>query len=75
MKIRDAVGLGSSDGQTVIPVSVWLPLMVALLVVAGLLAWGLDASDGLVLALVALAAALVMPAATVITLRRDRRTR
>ena len=75
MKIRDALGLGSVPGRTVIPVSVWLPLTVAGLVVAGLVAWGLDASNGLVLALVALAAALAIPAATVVTLRRNRRAR
>jgi hypothetical protein len=73
MQIRDALGLGSPEGRTVIPVSVWLPLAVAMPLVVGLVAGVLDASGGVVLALAALAAALVIPAATAIVLRRDRR--
>jgi hypothetical protein len=73
VKVRDALGLGSAEGRTVIPVSVWLPLAVALLVVAGLLAAAMDGSGGLVLGFAAVAAALVIPVATVFTARRDRR--
>jgi hypothetical protein len=75
VEIRDALGLGSPEGRTVIPASVWLPLAVAVPLVVGLVARVLDASGEVVLALAALAAILVIPAATAIVLRRDRRNR
>ena len=73
MKTKDALGLGSPEGRTVIPVSVWLPLAGVLLVLAGLIAWVTHLSGGWLLDLCGLALVLVMPLATVVTLRRGSR--
>jgi hypothetical protein len=72
VRIRDALGLGSAEGRIVVPLRVWLPLAVALLVVAPLVATPFHLSRGEFLALAALALVLVVPLATVVTLRRDR---
>jgi hypothetical protein len=55
VKVGDALGLGSAEGRRSF-LSVWLPLAVALLVVAGLLAAAMDGSGRLVLGFAAVAA-------------------
>jgi hypothetical protein len=76
MKIRDALGLGPPEGTTVIPVSVWLPVLVLLSTVAAWILASLDRESALVqVVVIVLAAGLVIPVAAGITLWRRRRHR
>ncbi|RBY78551.1 hypothetical protein DQ239_08340 [Blastococcus sp. TF02-09] len=74
MSIKDALGLGPYDGKTVLPVSVWLPVLVIFSTLAAVLLVSLDGEGaGTQLAVVAVAGILVVAVSTAITVRRDRR--
>ena len=74
MKLTDALGLGPYDGKTVIPVSVWLPVLVVVSLLAAVLLTSLDGESAwLQLGVAIVAFALVVTAATVIARRRPRR--
>ena len=74
MRLRDALGLGPFDGKTVVPVSVWLPVLVLFSALAGALLVSLDGEGALTqLAVVAVTGIVVVAVSTAITVRRDRR--
>jgi hypothetical protein len=76
VKLTDALGVGPTDGRTVVPVSVWLPLVVLFSVPAGLLLARLGGEGRLIqLAVTAVAMGLVVSVATAITLWRNKRRR
>jgi hypothetical protein len=70
MKLKDALGLGSTDGRT-LPVKVWLPSAVLLALVSALvlLAVGVPGT-GAVVAGAAIGLLLAVPVATLLTSRR-----
>ena len=74
MKLTDALGLGPYDGRTVIPVSVWLPVLVLVSLLAAVVLTSLEGESAwLQLGVAILAFAVVVPAATLIARRRQRR--
>lgn len=74
MKLIDALGLGPFDGKTVIPVSVWLPVLVVCSVLAAVLLTGLDGESALVqLAVAGVTGFLVVAVATALARWRNPR--
>lgn len=74
MNIKDALGLGPYAGKTVIPVSIWVPVLLLFSVLAGVLLASLDDEGvGTQLAVAAVTGLLVVAVSTAITLLRDRR--
>ena len=74
MKLTDALGLGPYDGRTVLPVSVWLPVLVLFSLLAAVVLTSMDGESALTqLVIVAAAGALVVVVATAIARLRRRR--
>ena len=74
MKLLDVLGLGYPDGKTVIPLSVWLPVLVVVSVLAALLLTSMDDEGVLTQSVVLVGTGVVVAwVATGITLRRNRR--
>ena len=74
MRLRDALGLGPGDGRTVVPVSVWLPVLVVFSVLAALLLTSLGGESVLTQVVVLVGTmGLVIPVATALTLWRNHR--
>ena len=74
MTLKDALGLGPFDGGTVIPVSIWVPVLVVFSGLAGALLASLDGEAAwLQLVVVAATGVVVAAVSTGITLWRDRR--
>ncbi|MGY1842770.1 hypothetical protein [Modestobacter sp. SYSU DS0875] len=75
MKLKDALGLSSSDRHQPLPISVWLPVSVVAIALAIAVLWALDISNGLVTFLIiAVAAGLVMPVSALISRSKGSRT-
>ncbi|TFV52142.1 hypothetical protein [Blastococcus sp. TF02A-35] len=73
MRLRDALGIGPVGG-TVVPVSVWLPVLLVVSTAAGALLATLEReSVWLQLAVIAAATALVTAVSTAVTRRLERR--
>jgi hypothetical protein len=73
MRIREALGIGQSEGTTAIPVSVWLPVLVVFSAAAVWISAALGRESGLIrFAVVGVAMGLVIPVAAGITLWRNR---
>jgi hypothetical protein len=76
MRMKDLLGLGPADGRITIPVRVWLPLMVVAVVVAVVVLKVIGRPSGLTSFLVvAVTLGLVLPVATLITMRSGSRSR
>ena len=74
MKRTDALGLGPYDGKTVIPVAVWLPVLVVVSLLAAIVLTSLDGESAwLQLGVAIVAFAVVVPTATLIARRWQRR--
>jgi heme O synthase-like polyprenyltransferase len=74
MNLKDALGLGPYDGKTVLPVSIWVPVLVLFSGLAGALLASVDGEGALTQLVVAVVTGVVVVGvATGITLWRDRR--
>jgi hypothetical protein len=74
VNLKKALGLGSHDGRTVVPVSVWLPVLVVFSALAALLLLTLHGESAVTQLVVLVGTTgLVIPVGTALTLWRNRR--